>query len=160
MSSSASPFAVVVDTREQHPFAFQGITGARGRELEIVTCRAGLKTGDYSVQGLEDEIGVERKSKVDLYGTVGRGRARFEREIERLAAMEFPAVVLECDLASLLRPPERSRVSPSSVLNSLIAWSVRHRIPVWPCPGRRFAEIVTFRLLQHFWADRKRRKEG
>ena len=142
MSSSASPFAVVVDTREQHPFAFQGITGARGRELEIVTCRAGLKTGDYSVQGLEDEIGVERKSKVDLYGTVGRGRARFEREIERLAAMEFPAVVLECDLASLLRPPERSRVSPSSVLNSLVAWSVRHRIPVWPCSRSTYGPLT------------------
>ena len=157
MSSSASPFAVVVDTREQHPFTFHGITGARRRELEIETCRAGLKTGDYSVRGLEDEIAVERKSKADLYGTVGRGRARFEREIERLAAMEFPAVVLECDLASLLRPPERSRVSPSSVLNSLIAWSVRHRIPVWPCPDRRFAEILTYRLLAHFWTERERR---
>jgi DNA excision repair protein ERCC-4 len=152
---------VIVDTREQQPFAFHGITGARGRELEIETCRAGLKTGDYSIQGLEDEVAIERKSKVDLYGTVGRGRARFERELERLAAMAAPALVLECDLGSLLRPPERSRVSPSSVLNSLIAWSVRHRIPVWPCPGRRFAEIVTYRLLQHFWADMERqRKEG
>ena len=160
MSSSTSPFTVVVDTREQHPFAFHGITGVRGRKLEIETCRAGLKTGDYSIQGLEDKVAVERKSKVDLYGTVGRGRARFEREIERLAAMQFPAVVLECDLQSLLRPPERSRVSPSSVLNSLVAWSVRHRIPVWTCPGRRFAEIVTYRLLQHFWADHERHKEG
>jgi ERCC4-type nuclease len=160
MRPAASPLAVVVDTREQRPFAFNGITGPRGRELEIVTCRAGLKTGDYSIRGLEHEVAVERKSKADLYGTVGRGRARFEREIERLAAMERPAMVLECDLQSLLRSPERSRVSPSSVLNSLIAWSVRHRIPVWPCPGRRFAEIVTYRLLQHFWADRERGREG
>ena len=74
--------------------------------------------------------------------------------------MEFPAVVLECDLASLLRPPERSRVSPSSVLNSLIAWSVRHRIPVWPCPDRRFAEILTYRLLAHFWNERERRRRA
>lgn len=160
MRSGVSPLAIVVDTREQHPFAFHGITGVRGRELETATCRAGLKTGDYSIQGLEDEVAIERKSKADLYGTVGRGRARFEREIERLAAMQFPAVVLECDLQSLLRPPERSRVSPSSVLNSLIAWSVRHRIPIWPCPGRRFAEIVTYRLLQHFMADHERRTEG
>ncbi len=160
MSSSASPFAVVVDTREQRPFAFRDITGARGRPLVVASVRAGLKTGDYSVEGLEDVVAIERKSKVDLYGTVGRGRARFKRELDRLAAMEVPAVVLECDLSSLLRPPERSRVSPSSVLNSLIAWSVRHRIPVWPCPDRRFAEIVTYRLLQHFWANRERRKEG
>jgi len=151
----------VIDTREQAPFAFEGITGDRGRVLEIAKSRVGLKTGDYSIRGLEDVIAVERKSKVDLYGTVGRGRERFERELERLAAMGAPAVVLECDLASLLRPPARSKVSPSSALNSLIAWSVRHRLPVWPCPGRRFAEIVTFRLLQHYWAEREgqRREE-
>jgi len=154
LSGKTPDFVTVIDTREQAPFAFRGIAGERGRELEIATCRAGLRTGDYSVQGLEDAVAVERKSKTDLYGTVGRGRARFERELERLAAMPAPALVLECDLASLLRPPERSRVSPSSVLNSLIAWSVRHRIPVWPCPGRRFAEILTFRLLDHYRAWR------
>ena len=161
MSRKSPGFVVVIDTREQAPFAFEGITGDRGRVLEIATSRAGLKTGDYSIRGLEDVIAVERKSKVDLYGTVGRGRKRFERELERLAAMGAPAVVLECDLASLLHPPGRSKVSPSSVLNSLIAWSVRHRLPVWPCPDRRFAEIVTFRLLQHYWAERERqhRKE-
>ena len=162
MKATQSPFVVVVDTREQHPFAFRSITGERGRVIEIATCRAGLKTGDYSIRGLEDVVAVERKSKTDLYGTVGRGRARFEKEIERLAAMEVPAVVLECDLSSLLRPPERSRVSPSSVLNSLIAWSVRHRIPVRPCPGRRFAELVTYRLLPHFWTglQKQPREEG
>ncbi len=158
MRTKPSPFVVVVDTREQCPFAFGSITGDGGRVLEVTTCRAGLKTGDYSIQGLEDVVAIERKSKTDLYGTVGRGRARFKREVERLAAMEAPAVVLECDLASLLRAPGRSRVSPSSVLNSLIAWSVRHRIPVWPCPGRRFAEIVTYRLLRHFWAERERQR--
>ena len=160
MSGKTPGFVTVIDTREQAPFAFRGIVGDRGRDLEVVTCRSGLRTGDYSVQGLEDAVAVERKSKTDLYGTVGRGRARFERELERLAAMPAPALVVECDLASLLRPPERSRVSPSSVLNSLIAWSVRHRIPVWPCPGRRFAEILTYRLLQHFWTGLGPGKDG
>lgn len=156
MSAAGPGFVTVIDTREQAPFVFQGITGPRGRALEIATSRSGLKTGDYSIRGLEDAIAIERKSKTDLYGTVGRGRRRFERELDRLAAMGAPAVVLECDLASLLHPPGRSQVAPSSVLNSLIAWSVRHRLPVWPCPSRRFAEIVTFRLLQHFWEERQR----
>jgi len=158
VSGKRPGFVVVTDTREQAPFTFGEITDARGRVLEVATCRAGLKTGDYSIRGLEDEIAVERKSRTDLYGTVGRGRGRFERELERLAAMAAPAVVIECDLASLLRPPSRSKVSPTSVVNSLIAWSVRHRVPVWPCPGRRFAEIVTYRLLQHYWTKRERRR--
>ncbi len=154
--SGKKSLAVAVDTREQAPFGFGAITGDRGRVLAVATCVEGLKTGDYSIRGLEDAIAVERKSKADLYGTVGRGRARFERELARLAAMEAPAIVLECDLASLLRPPTRSRVHPSSVLNSLIAWSVRHRIPVWPCPDRRFAEILTYRLLHHYWTEREK----
>jgi ERCC4-type nuclease len=149
---------VVIDTREQAPFIFDGLTGPRGRPLEVHVHRAGLKTGDYSIRGLEDEIAVERKSKADLFGTVGRGRARFERELERLASMRAPALVLECDLASILRPPSRSKVSPSSVLNSLIVWSARYCIPVWPCQGRRFAEIVTYRHLQHYWAERERQR--
>lgn len=150
---------VIVDTREQAPFVFSGITGARGRVLDVATCRAGLKTGDYSIRGLEDDVVVERKSKADLFGSVGRGRDRLEREIERLAALTCPAIVLECDLGSILRPPERSRMSPVSVLNTLIAWSVRYRIPIWPCPSRRFAEIVTYRLLQHFHAHHLRASE-
>jgi len=161
VSAKPSAFVVAVDTREQLPFAFRNITGDRGRIIEIEACRVGLKTGDYSIQGMEDVVAIERKSKTDLYGTVARGRARFKKEIGRLATMAAPAVVLECDLASLLRRPARSRVSPSSVLNSLIAWSVRHRIPVWPCPNRRFAEIVTYRLLCHFWGEHeRRRREG
>ena len=154
--SGKTDFVIAVDTREQAPFVFQTITGDRGRLLEVATCVEGLKTGDYSISGLEEAIAVERKSKADLYGTVGRGRARFERELSRLAAMQAPAIVIECDLASLLRPPARSRVHPPSVLNSLIAWSVRHRIPVWPCPDRRFAEILTYRLLRHFWTEREK----
>ncbi len=157
MSERRKSFTIAVDTREQAPFGFGGITGDRGRVVEVATCIKGLKTGDYSVNGLEDAIAVERKSKADLYETVGRGRARFERELSRLAEMEAPAIVLECDLASLLRPPARSRVHPSSVLNSLIAWSVRHHIPVWPCPDRRFAEILTYRLLRHYWRERERK---
>jgi hypothetical protein len=47
-------------------------------------------------------------------------------------------------------------VSPKSVVNSLLAWSVRYRIPVWLCPERKSAETLTFRLLQHFWNWREK----
>lgn len=157
MKPKRAPFVVIVDSREQRPYAFDDIR-EQGRELMISTCRTGLTTGDYSIRGLENVIAIERKTKVDLYGTVGRGRARFKREIERLAAMTAPALVLECDLKSMLRRPRYSKMSPLSVLHSLISWSVRFRIPVWTCPGRRSAEIVTYRLLHHFWKSTKHRR--
>ena len=156
MSRSPSQFTLAVDTREQAPFAFDGILGPGKRPVIVNATRTGLATGDYSILGLEDRIAVERKTKSDLFRTVGAGRRRFERELARMAEMPAPAIVLECDLASVLRRPVHSRMSPASVLNSLIAWSIRHRIPVWPRPDRRFAELVTYRLLQHYWSQHER----
>ena len=63
---------LLVDTREQRPLYFgEGVPQRR----------ATLPTGDYSVEGCEGLIAIERKSLGDLFGTVGQGRERFEREI-------------------------------------------------------------------------------
>jgi ERCC4-type nuclease len=45
------------------------------------------------VQGFADQIAVERKSLADLFGTLGQGRERFERELVRLSAHQYAAVV-------------------------------------------------------------------
>jgi ERCC4-type nuclease len=82
-------FRIVVDTREQAPLRF----GA------WPTVAAGLRTGDYSIEGFEDRVAVERKGLSDLFTCVGRERPRFERELVRLAAMDYGAVVLEATLA-------------------------------------------------------------
>ncbi|MBD3348418.1 MAG: hypothetical protein GF400_04385 [Candidatus Eisenbacteria bacterium] len=193
VKTTPAPFTVVVDTREQDPFDFRGIDDRRGRVFDVATDRHKLDSGDYSILGHEDEVAVERKTKADIYGTIGKGRERFEREIERLSAMPAPAIVIQCDdpsrwkrrapcdpdgerraedeklkvppcmwprgecpLLALLDPPPHSRVGPKSVVNSLLAWSVRHCIPVWLCPSRRSSEILSFRLLQHFWSGREK----
>ncbi len=57
---------IIIDTREQAPFTFEGY------ETKIAT----LKTGDYSLEGFEDKVAVERKSKADAYGCVGGSRMR------------------------------------------------------------------------------------
>ncbi|MGH7870203.1 MAG: hypothetical protein ACREP9_21820 [Candidatus Dormibacteraceae bacterium] len=52
---------LLVDTREQNPFAFSRFAGwFAGIE------RRALKLGDYSVAGLEDSCTVERKDLSDL----------------------------------------------------------------------------------------------
>ena len=192
--TTPSPFVVVVDTRENEPFGFLGIDGPRGRVFDVATHVHKLDSGDYSIRGHEDAISVERKTKADIYRTIGRDRERFEREIERLSAMPAPSIVIQCDdppkrkrkkgkaadeeesrkedeklkrppctwpggncpLLALLDPPPHTRVNPRSVVNSLLAWSVRYRIPVWLCPSRRSSEILSFRLLQHFWSGREK----
>lgn len=96
----AFPVTVLIDTREQLPFSFDAITADAehgGGTWHVRTEARGIPSGDYSLDGFADRIAVERKSVADLFGTVGKGRGRFVRELERLAAFEFAAVVVEGD---------------------------------------------------------------
>lgn len=148
------PFRIVIDTREQAPFRFTGIKATRSQGgatvvVDLLTDRH-LDTGDYSVAGMEARVAVERKSLPDLFGSLGHERERFEREIQRLNAMEFGAVVVEADFRAIREtPPDRTQMSPDSVEGSILAWSVRYpRVHWFPCSDRRHAEWMTFRLLE------------
>ena len=150
------PCPIIVDTREQSPFEFAGITadskqGYRPIIVEVV--RGCLGSGDYSLQGMEQRIAIERKGLEDLFGTLGRGRGRFQRELIRLSEYDFAAVVVEADWNAIITaPPEHSKLSPKTIFRSCIAWQIRYpQIHWWLCPGRRFAELATFRILERFW---------
>ena len=131
-------FIIVIDSREQLPYAF---------ERSVVRA---LKAGDYSVLGMETRIAVERKSKADAYGTIGKGRRRFVRELERMGTYEYAAIVIECTLSSFLRPPNRSSLNPRSAINSLIAWSIRYGVHLFFADSRELARGLTYRILEKF----------
>lgn len=134
--------SIIADSREQLPYDLPGAT------------RGTLSTGDYSIEGYEDKVAIERKTLADFLGCVGRGRDRFQRELERLSSYACPAIVIEATLEDILRHRENedifSNVHPHAAVNSLIAWSVRYRIPVWLAGDRASGEALTFRILQHF----------
>ncbi len=159
------PFRVLVDGREKWPYTFDGLHADSDRSyrpLEVRREWARLETGDYSIaQGIEGPdaesvrplpVAVERKTLQDLYSTLGQHRERFEAEHERLSKLKFAAVVVEASWDEIVhRPPERSRLSPKSVLRTAISWSSRYRVPWWCVEGRRAAEVVTFRLLEKWF---------
>lgn len=150
-----SPFTITVDTREQTPYTFASPLRV-GRHTYTVRHATGtLTSGDYSLAGHEHAVAVERKSLADLYGTLGKGRARFVRELERLAAYTFAAVVVEAELSTVMgSPPTRSRLSPVSVVASIVAWQQRHpRIHWWFVPGRAVGEAITARILERYWRE-------
>ncbi len=159
-----APYTIAVDNREQMPFQFVGYkTDARQgyKPLIIPTQAASLKTGDYSLVGFEDRISCERKSMQDAFSTFCQGRERFERELERLNAMEFAGVVIESSWPTILhKPPEHTKFSPKSFFRSVIAWNIRYpRVHFWCCETRSFAERVTLRWLERWWADDQQRKK-
>lgn len=129
---------IAIDTREQLPFEFVGMT----------TQRCSLKTGDYSIVGYENRVAVERKSHNDMWGSMSNGRGRFERCIKRLAELDRAAIVVECSLTELCqRPHQIQRTNVASVVGGLISYSVQYAIPVFWCDTRIYAERVTVRFL-------------
>jgi len=157
------PYTVLVDSREQAPYTFEGLTGnaSQGSRLLNITTRwAGLKTGDYSIDGFEDLVCIERKSKSDFYGTLGAGRDRFDREHQRMSRMEFAAVVIEASWASILSDaPKWSTLSPRTILGSALAYERDYGVHYFPAEDRRMAEIVTFRMLDLFFRKQAKRKK-
>lgn len=148
-------FTVIVDSREQWPYSFQGYTtdaAKKNRPWIIPLEVAGLRTGDYSLKGFENQIAIERKSLADLYSTLGQNRDRFQREFERLAEMEFAALVIEADWGSIIgEKPERSKLHPKVMYRTLLSWQERYGVHVMPMPTRGFAERTTLRMLETFW---------
>jgi DNA excision repair protein ERCC-4 len=157
----AFPGVVLVDTREQLPYLFDAIRADKregGGVLAVPTRVEGLPSGDYSLDGFADRVAVERKSPADLFGTLGKGRERFDRELARLADMEFAAVVVEAEWTEIVNnPPARSQLPPRTVFRSVLAWQQRYpRVHWWTVPGRAMGEVVTFRILERFHREQSK----
>lgn len=156
-----NPFTITVDSREQRPYRFKAIrSDARQshRPVRVETEWGCLSAGDYSIKTLESIVAIERKSLPDLFGSIGRGHARFRREHERLATLQFAAVVVEGTWADVLfKPPAYSRIKPKIVFRTVMRWSMRYNVH-WhfvggrnPAESRRFGEQTVYRLLSNFW---------
>jgi len=153
----AEPLQILIDTREQQPWTFAAEV-ARG-EAEVSTkC---LKTGDYALRGMTEMVAVERKSVADLWGCCGKGRRRFRAQMERLAALRWPLLIVEGTVADIAGHPVRGgyrrKMTASVVVNTMHSWSMELGVPWVPAGGVRLAERLAFIHLRH--AQRLRARE-
>ena len=122
---------MVVDTREQQPYAFD--------PARVTTVRRALPVGDYSLEGYEGTVAAERKSIEDYVATVVGARARFARELRTLAEYDLGCVVVEATLDDVLARRYRSGAHPSAVLGATLSIIVDHGVPVFFCGDRQLA---------------------
>ena len=142
---------VIVDTREQRPFTFE-------HELYDVQIHPGtLSVGDYSLRGLEDKVAVERKSLPDLVGCLGRERERFERELQRGAALDAFAVVIEAGWTDLAGGNFRSQLNPHAACQSVLAFMARYRLPFLFAGSRPAAEYSVWGFLRQYLEGARKR---
>ncbi|WP_461209464.1 ERCC4 domain-containing protein [Desulfocurvus sp. DL9XJH121] len=142
---------LIIDSREQRPFAF-------ANEKYGVTVEHGpLSVGDYSLAGLADRVAVERKSLPDLVTCLGRERERFERELQRGAALDTFMVVVEASWADLASGSYRSAMNAHAACQSVLAFSCRYRLPFLFAGSRSNAEYVTWGFLRQYLESARKR---
>ncbi len=144
---------IICDTREQRPFSF---TGAQIYEGTSVTVSS-LPTGDYSVEGLEAAVAVERKSLPDLVQCLAGSRERFVRELERSRALESFCVIVEAPWEALAKGEYRSQLRPQAACQSVAAFMARLGVPFWFCGSRAAAEYCCWSFLRQY-AEGQRQK--
>ena len=142
--SDMPEFKIIRDSREK-----------RGFDLDGPTSVAGLKTCDYTIDGFQDDIGIERKSMDDLIACLGKQRDRFERELVRARDFQYSAVIVEGTFADLAAGNYISRMNPKSAVESISAFEVRYRIQFLFCCNQSLAARKCESLLRKFWREKQ-----
>jgi len=127
---------IKIDSREQIPYKF-----------EVPSETGTLSVGDYSIRGLEDHVAVERKTLDDLIGCLTAGRDRFERELFKGKSLEYFCLIVEASLSDLANGRFRSHMNPKSAIQSLLAFSIRYRLPIFFAESREYGQRITESLL-------------
>jgi len=88
---------VIVDTREKDPLPLY----ANHPNWIAAECRKTMKTGDYTVEGMEHLLCLERKSLPDLVACTVSSRKRFLSVCSRLAEFTWKAILVEATLEDI-----------------------------------------------------------
>ena len=138
---------IQVAKNEQQPLNFR----QPGME-EVIAEPATLHTGDYSILGYEERIGVERKHSLDeIASNIGKGRERFERELERAKDFDRFYLLIEGNPADfVLGGFERSHLHKNSGIASLMAWDFKYNLRVLFCSCRIVAEIWIVQIFRKY----------
>ena len=101
----ADKFTVIKDTREQEGYFFSAFNTCAGM------IERKLDTGDYSIEGLEDKICIERKGCVEeLAVNLGQKKYAFLDEIERMKPFPHKFLILEFNVDDVAKFPEETRI--------------------------------------------------
>lgn len=134
---------LLIDTREQKPYSF-----------DLALCRSlhvKLDAADYSVEGMQHLIAVERKSLDDFAATLSNTsrRKRFYAELERLENHPHRCIVVEGSLGDILSGRYRSGAAPASIFGSAVSLMADPGVPVVFCGDRQHACAFTQTYLLH-----------
>lgn len=112
---------ILKDTREKNGWDFESFDRC------IAVANWGLKTGDYTVKGLEKHLVIERKASTgELAINLGKKREAFENEIERMSKFRWKYIVCEFSIDDLMNFPKNSGIPKKQIqfvrMNGKFMW--------------------------------------
>lgn len=151
------PFTIIIDTREQHPWEFPYHTTATRK----------LDTGDYSIEGMEDLLCIERKNGIAEIAN-NMTESRFKDVIERMSKYKHAYMLIECNYDQLINYPigsdvpkkiwNKVKISPAFIMKFLTELSVKYNIHVIFCGCPSWAEKTAIsimkRVYEHHQSDK------
>lgn len=144
---------ILIDTREKNPLDFS----MHGIEQEMCV----LKTGDYTVKGMEDKIVIERKaSTAELQSCIGKHRKRFNKELARMKDIPYKYIVCEFPFEYIERFPINSgipkylwkkiRVGKDQLLKGIEKMENEYNVVFCFCDGREAAQDKILEIIYDF----------
>jgi ERCC4-type nuclease len=140
-------FTVIIDTREQQPWEFKNYAVANRK----------LDTGDYSVEGLEHLLCVERKKSVSEFAN-NIVESRFKDVVMRMSQLKYSFLLLEFDLNDILIYPigstvpkrmwDKIKISPAFILKHILELQLNHNIKVLFCGDSDSASKIAEHILK------------
>jgi ERCC4-type nuclease len=143
-------FTIIVDTREQQPWSFDHYSKANIK----------LDAGDYSIEGLQHLLGIERKKSVNEIAN-NITEPRFKDAIARLAELKYSFLLLEFDIENILNYPigsnlpkrlwDKIKISPAFLMKHVLDWQLVHNINVIFCGDSSSAERTAEMILKKIY---------
>jgi ERCC4-type nuclease len=140
-------FTIIIDTREQQPWSFEHYTTANRK----------LDTGDYSIEGLEDVVCIERKKSISEVAN-NLTESRFIDVVDRMSKYKYPFLLLEFDLAQVFSYPigstlprrlwDKVKISPAFIMKHILELQINHNIKVLFCGSSSDAEKMAEYILK------------
>ena len=147
---SKDPFVIIVDTREQIPWEF----GFH------VTSHKKLNTGDYSIEGLEHILCIERKRSVSEIAN-NISEPRFKDVLDRMDKIKHSFILLEFSLDDLYSFPvgsdipeklwDKIKITSKYLLKYLIQIQLNRNIHIIFCGSPDNAEKMAISIMKRIY---------
>jgi hypothetical protein len=160
------PFTILIDSQEKLPFTFAGLTADSkddSRPIIVPTKRQSLgpSHGDYSIDGHEGQVHIDRKSVDDCIGTVlgwGDRRDQFQRTLQYLGGCQVSAIVVEGSFGACIKECRETKgktkaENQRTFHRQVLAWQQDFAVPWIFCDTTRFAEKTTFQILRRYFKN-------